>query len=68
MSCDYCEGLCYLAYRSEHLSLKGNFYPGIDVSIEGNELCIDGCADTYEPNYIEESIRINFCPICGMKL
>lgn len=68
MSCEYCEGLSYLIYRSKHLSFKRDFYPGIEVSIEGNELCIDGCADTYEPNRIEESVKINFCPMCGGQL
>lgn len=68
MSCVYCEGGRNLISRSEHFSLKGDFYPGVDVCIDGNELYVNGCADTYEPNYIEESIKINFCPMCGRQL
>lgn len=68
MACIYCEGNSNLISRSERLSLKSDFYPGIDVGIDGNELFVEGSADTYEPNYIEESIRIKFCPMCGRQL
>lgn len=68
MSCEYCKGTSYLIERAGSLSHRGNFYPGIDVGIYGDVLFIEGCADTYEPNYIEEGVKINFCPMCGSKI
>jgi hypothetical protein len=68
MSCEYCRGTKYLIEREQILSRRGNFYPGIDVGIYGNVLFVEGSADTYEPNYIGEGIKINFCPMCGEKI
>ncbi len=68
MSCIYCNGGRALIDRSSRLSLKGDFWPGICVSLAGNELWVESVADTYEPNYMEETVKINFCPMCGEKL
>lgn len=66
--CEYCSGRLLLFERDRQLSRKSDFYPGLDISIYGDSLCIEGCADTYEPNYIEIGVKINFCPMCGEKL
>ena len=68
MACDYCKGMKCLITRSEHLSLKQDAYTGIEVCVDGNELDIDCVADTYEPNFTEIQIPINFCPMCGERL
>lgn len=68
MRCEYCSGTEYLMERDSKLSRKGNFYPGIDMGIYGDVLFIEGCVDTHEPNYIEQGVTINFCPMCGAKL
>lgn len=68
MSCEYCNGSFYIVEREWQLSHRGDFYPGLDVGVYGNLLTIEGCADTYEPNYIEMCAEINFCPMCGEKL
>lgn len=68
MSCYYCSGKLNISERSSTLSRKGNFYPGIDAWIDGEWLIIDSVADTYEPNYTEAHEKINFCPMCGVKL
>ena len=66
--CVYCSCDRRLIERSNKLSDKGVFYPGLDVYIDRGVLYIEGCADVHEPNYIEEEVRINFCPMCGEKL
>lgn len=68
MACDFCKGDKLLMSRNEHLSYKGDFYAGIEACIDGDILSIDAVADTYEPNFTEEEIKINFCPMCGQKL
>ena len=68
MNCEYCSGNRHILERSKHLSMKGNFYAGFDVGVHNNLLFIEGCADTYEPNYTEIATKINFCPMCGSKL
>ena len=68
MSCSFCEGDENLLSSRIHLSTKGDFYPGIDVYIAEKELCITAVANVYEPNFMEESIEICFCPMCGKKL
>lgn len=67
-SCVYCNCDRIIVNRSDRLSLKRDFYPGLDVFIDRDVLYIEGSADTYEPNYIEVSVKINFCPMCGRKL
>lgn len=69
MACRYCRGEVYLTdSRSGRYSNKGEFTHGIRVDICDGELGIEAVADTYEPNYQEESIEINYCPMCGEKL
>ena len=53
---------------SSHLSSKGDFYSGFTVYVDGDSLSIRAVADTYEPSYMEDEIKINFCPMCGRKL
>jgi hypothetical protein len=71
--CKYCDGSYdvepLLDTRTEYSS-KRDFYPGVTVWIDRDEhtLNVDSVADVYEPNYIEESVKINFCPMCGEKL
>lgn len=68
MSCDFCKlvnGEWMIDQRNK-MSLKGDFYPGIQAYIYGKELNI--VADTYEPNFMEANIEIRFCPMCGQKL
>lgn len=66
--CPYCSGEKLLVSRSTKLSLKGDFFPGMDIWVEGDRLEVEVAPDTYEPGFMEESIKINFCPICGRKL
>lgn len=68
--CKYCcDGVVepLLDNRTE-LSRKGDFYPGIDVYIEGDKLEIEAVADVYEPGYEEATIEIKYCPMCGRRL
>lgn len=66
--CKYCTGDKALLERPKNLSYKGDFYPGMDVSIDGRELFIFAVPDTYEPEVLEKTIEIAFCPMCGKKL
>lgn len=68
MACDYCNGFSVLVRCSHRLSSKGNFYPGISAGIDDGELWIESIADTYEPSFMSEYIKINFCPMCGDRL
>lgn len=69
MACKYCRGEVYLIdERSGCLSNKGDFCYGIRVDICAGDLEIEAVADTYEPNYQETCVQINFCPMCGDKL
>ena len=69
MSCRYCKGEVYLIdHRSGRYSNKGEFTYGIRVDICDGELGIEAVADTHEPNYQEDYIQINYCPMCGEKL
>lgn len=67
MKCEYCEENKYI-YDGMELSTKDDGYCGIDAYMNNNKLNIDASADTYEPNYIEAEIEINYCPMCGRKL
>lgn len=67
MKCEYCEGNKFI-YDSMKLGTKNDSYCGIDVYINNNKLNIDASTDTYEPNYIEVEVEINYCPMCGRKL
>ena len=68
MSCIYCAGEIPILDTTTTLSKKGFFYPGITVGVEDGELWVTAVPDTYEPGYLEEDIKINFCPMCGEKL
>lgn len=70
MSCDFCKMVNneWIVDQRDKISLKGDFYPGIQAFIDGKELVIVAVADTYEPNFMESRIEIHFCPICGQKL
>ena len=68
MSCVYCCGDRNLIECVDRLSTKGDFHPGIIASIYENTITIQAVADTYEPNFMEEDIKINFCPMCGKDL
>lgn len=63
--CKYCDDDGELMYHKWETTYKGS--KGRSVGVVLGELCIDASADTFEPNYIEESIKINFCPMCGKK-
>lgn len=41
---------------------------GAVISIEGDKLNVWTCANVYEPAYVETSVKINFCPMCGRQL
>lgn len=64
--CKYCDDNGELVYHEWKDTPKGS--KGISVGVVLDGLCIDASADTYEPNYIEEVIKINYCPMCGRKL
>lgn len=68
--CKYCTGdSVELIDTRTKLSLKTEMtIPGVEVFIDGGELTVYAVADIYEPNYQEESVPINFCPMCGRKL
>lgn len=76
MACRYCKGYDEYSFPNrkdlmsfdEKLSLKGDFWPGIKLTIEGDVLRAQAVADVYEPSYIERTTKINFCPMCGRKL
>lgn len=68
-TCKYCCGVKSILDTQLIPSRKNEFgYPGIEVMIDGEELCVYAVADTYEPNFQEEFVTINFCPMCGRKL
>lgn len=67
-NCDYCRYDVPILDTGIDLSRKGDFYPGITVGIEDGKLWVISTADTYEPSYQEESVKINFCPMCGREL
>lgn len=69
-NCKYCTGDCEeLIDTRTNLSWKSETkIPGIEVWINAGELNVAAVADTYEPDYQEESVAINFCPMCGRKL
>ena len=64
--CKYCDDDGELIYHKWENTHKGS--KGMSVGVVFDELCIDASADTYEPNYIEEVIKINYCPMCGRNL
>lgn len=68
MSCEYCRGTRTLIEQRDKLSLKGDFYPGFEVYLDKNTLCVVAVPDTYEPAYMEEEVTIKFCPMCGARL
>lgn len=65
--CIYCNEpwadiICY-----EDLSKRSGEW--IYVSLErDNSLCVEATAGTYEPNYLDAKIKINYCPMCERKL
>lgn len=67
--CKYCsdKGDSILDTRTQ-LSRKGDFYPGIDLFIEDDELNIIAVGDTHETSYVEDEVKINYCPMCGRSL
>ena len=67
-SCPYCRGEKTLISRSSKLSLKRDFYPGIELWVEADRIYIEAAPDTYEPSFMEDEVKINFCPICGREL
>ena len=70
--CNYCS--IYpnndLFNNRDKLGKKSSGYPGIEVTIDPvrSTLYIGGCADVYEPSWIEAEFEINFCPMCGRDL
>lgn len=68
MGCCYCNSNESLIERDDHFSSKRDFYPGIDVFISDDLLCIEAVPDSYEPIFMEREVKINFCPMCGEKL
>lgn len=66
--CEYCNDN-KLIYDGMVFSRKSeDGYSGIDILVEDNKLCVTASADTYEPNYLEAEVEINYCPMCGKKL
>ena len=65
--CQYCSGEKRLICPSTALSYKGDFYPGMDIWVEPGRLYVEVRPDTYEPCFMEDEVKINFCPICGRK-
>ena len=73
MACKYCDWFSddheELVNTRTKLSKKTDKYPGIYACIDREaNLYIEAVADTYEPSYLEHSIKINFCPMCGREL
>ena len=61
-------GFKHLHKINNKISSKGDFYPGIIAFVENNRLEIEAIPDTYENAYLEASVEINYCPMCGRKL
>ena len=68
MACPYCTESKHLLECSEHMSFKGDFFPGIDLFIDCGVLYYEVRPDTYEPSFMEGGVEIKFCPMCGRKL
>lgn len=70
MACEYCRDKLTkeILHDRTCVSLKGAKFPGIEVFIDEDELTVIAVADTYEPNYQEVVVQINFCPMCGREL
>lgn len=70
MACKRCNGEKWLHYGQNQYSGKtdGKYGINVDVNNINGELWITSVADTYEPNYQELTIKINYCPICGKRL
>lgn len=66
--CKYCLGEKPIFNSRKRLSKKGDFYPGIEVSLDDSILIITCAADVFEPNFLEEEVNICYCPMCGRKL
>lgn len=66
--CKYCEEHEYICDTRTKRSKKGEFIPGIEIDITNNELYVLAVADTYEPGVVDQTIKINYCPMCGRKL
>ena len=68
--CEYCReyDVVDLIDTMVKLSRKRDFYPGIRAYVDRNTIEICSISDTYEPNFNEASIEINFCPKCGRDL
>lgn len=66
--CEYCEKDEPIIDTMNELSLKGDFYYGVTVCISDNELCVTASPDTHECGFQEETVPINFCPMCGRRL
>lgn len=69
--CNYCQHGYqndYLINSATKMSKKRDFYPGVEVVIDDGTLWVTASPDTYEPGYMEEFVKINFCPMCGRKL
>ena len=58
--CEYCKGEKNL--KDNTLSRPPSYYEGIEVSIDNGVLNCDA------PRYDYVLIRINYCPMCGIKL
>ena len=66
--CDYCEGTAAILNNRNVMSYKGDFFPGVEICVDGHFLSFVCVADTYEPNYTGVTAKIKFCPMCGRKL
>lgn len=66
--CEYCESSKAISERDK-LASNDSTWIGIGVYIGENILSIDACTDYHGvTGYIEKTITINFCPMCGRKL
>lgn len=65
--CKYCTGVIEVILDTRRKFSRKNplLIPGIEVYVEDGMLTITAVCDTHEHNYQEESIDINFCPMCG---
>ena len=69
--CEYCQGwdAIELINTMNTISYKTEKYPGIRIEIDvDGTMNIYSVADTYEPSFMEETLKINFCPMCGRDL
>lgn len=69
--CPYCRGEKYILTTRNDFSKKGEFMPGLEVSIEAvDRLYILAVSDVCDQTdrVVNGFTTINYCPMCGKKL